>query len=147
MADIQPQGQVQTVRSGFFDRNAFRQKSRSILVLKTAVAGLKYHVNPDKREDKELLESLIPGTELLLFREPDNTYDQWAISVCTPDRRKLGHVTQFKNEPIARLMDDGRVFKAFVDQPVPPDPNARVYQRGHAPTEDYRLPFSIYMID
>lgn len=148
MTDIQMQGQGQTLRSGFFDRNAFRRKSRSILVLKTAVAGLRYHVDPNNKEDRKLLEALTPGAELHLFRDPDNDYDPWAISVFTSEDRELGYVTRFKNETIARLMDQGKVFHAYVDAPAPPPKNEeKDAWRASAPTEDYRLPFSIYMED
>ena len=137
----------QSLRSGFFDRDAFRKKKESILVLKTAVAGLYYHVDTKNEEDREFLKSLTPGTELHLFRDPDNEHDGWAISVYTTDDRELGYVTRFKNETIARLMDHGKVFRAFVDeQPEPPKDETEA-RRTIAPTENYSLPFSIYMED
>jgi|GEM_PF-4462667 len=40
MAEIQMQQQGQSLRTGFFDRDAFQRKARTILVLKTAVAGM-----------------------------------------------------------------------------------------------------------
>lgn len=100
MADHQIQQGKQPMRSGFFDRDAFRKKSRTILVLKTAVAGLYFHVDENSDEGRELLKSLTPGTELCLFRDTDNEHDKWAISVYTSDDRELGYVTRFKNETI-----------------------------------------------
>ena len=50
MADHQFQEKGQALRSGFFDRDAFKQKGRSVLVLKTAVAGLYYHVDSTQGE-------------------------------------------------------------------------------------------------
>ena len=93
------------------------------------------------------MESLTPGTELRFFRDPDNEHDKWAISVYTSDDRELGYVTRFKNETIARLMDHGKVFHAYVDeQPDEPEDFATL-RRTRARTENYKLPFSIYMDD
>lgn len=146
MAEMQMERQGQSLRAGFFNRDAFQQKTRTILVLKTAVAGLYFHVDQEK-DGQQLLESLTPGTELRLFRDTDNEHDKWAISVYTTDDRELGYVSRFKNETIARLMDQGKVFHAYVDEPLPPPTDAVEERRTRARTEDYRLPFSVYMED
>lgn len=139
--------QNQPLRSGYFNRDAFREKKHSILVLKTAVAGLDFHVDRESEEGQDLIESLSPGTELHLFRDTDNIHDEWAVSVYTSDDKELGYITRFKNETIARLMDAGKVFHAFVDE-APPEPKDETEaRRTRAPTENYRLPFSIYMDD
>ena len=127
--------------------SAGQLKRKSILVLKTAVAGLYYHVDSDTDEGKAFLESLKPGTELMLFRDTDNEHDKWAISVYTSDDRELGYITRFKNETIARLMDYGKVFHAYVDEPPEPPKDATEARRTIAPTENYKLPFSVYMED
>lgn len=145
MAEKQMQQQGAPLRSGYFDRDAFQQKQRMILVLKTAVAGLYFHVDDNSEEGRELLDSLRPGTELHLFRDPDNEHDQWAISVYTTDDQELGYVTRFKNETIARLMDYGKVFHAFVDEQPEAPKDADEARRTRARTEDYRVPFSVYM--
>lgn len=145
MSDYEMQNRGQTLRSGFFDKNAFRRKSREILVLKTAVAGLQFHVDENSDEGRKLLESLIPGTELHLFRDTGNEHDEWAISVYTTDDKELGYVTRFKNETIARLMDYGKVFHAYVDEPPKPPKDATEARRTRTPTENYQLPFSVYM--
>lgn len=147
MAEKQMQQQGVPLRSGFFDRDAFQQKQRMILVLKTAVAGLYFHVDDNSEEGRELLDSLTPGTELHLFRDPDNEHDQWAISVYTTDDQELGYVTRFKNETIARLMDYGKVFHAFVDEQPDAPKDADEARRTRARTEDYRVPFSVFMED
>lgn len=147
MADHPMQEQALGLRSGFFDQDAFRQKERSILVLKTAVAGMQFYVDDSSDEGRALLDSLSPGTELHLFRDTDNEHDEWAISVCTSDDRELGYVTRYKNETIARLMDCGKVFHAYVDEPPEPPKDAAEERRTRAVTENYRLPFSIYMDD
>lgn len=54
-------------------------------------------------------------------------------------------MSRFKNETIARLMDCGKVFHAYVDELPPPPKDATEARRTRAPTEDYRVPFSIYM--
>ena len=145
MADTMAQSREKTLRSGFFDKNAFRRKSREILVLKTAVAGLRYHVDDNSDEGRQLLESLKPGTELYIFRDTDNEHDEWAISVYTTDNKELGYVTRFKNETIARLMDYGKVFHAYVDEPPETPKDATEARRTRTPTEDWQLPFSVYM--
>ena len=145
MPDIQTQQKGQPIRSGYFNRDAFREKGRSILVLKTAVAGLHFHVDGNSDEGRSTLEALTPGTELHLFRDTDNEHDKWAISVYTTDDKELGYVTRFKNETIARLMDYGKVFHAYVDDPPEPPKDETERRRTRAPTENYSLPFSIYM--
>ncbi|MBQ9031179.1 MAG: HIRAN domain-containing protein [Parasporobacterium sp.] len=147
MSDVRIQQQGQPLKSGFYDRNAFRQKSRSILVLKTAIAGIEYHIDDNTEDGRNLLNSLTPGTELNLFREPNNEHDKWAISVVTKDDRELGYITRFKNETIARLMDEGKVFHAFVDEPSDSPENDTETRRERTPTENFRLPFSVYMED
>ena len=73
------------------------------------------------------------------------TLRSWAISVYTTDDKELGYVTRFKNETIARLMDYGKVFHAYVDDPPEPPKDETERRRTRAPTENYSLPFSIYM--
>ena len=147
MADRQIRQEGTPMRSGFFDRHAFAEKRRMILVLKTAVAGLHYHVDSGSEEGRSVLEKLKPGTELRLFRDPGNEHDRWAISVYTSDDRELGYVSRFKNETIARLMVQGKVFCAYVDEPPEPPKDKTEARRTIAPTENYELPFSVYMED
>ena len=79
MAEIQMQQQGQSLRTGFFDRDAFQRKARTILVLKTAVAGMYFHL--DSQEDgQEILKSLTPGTELRLFRDTKSSYKEDCLS-------------------------------------------------------------------
>ena len=141
MTEHRIQTEGMPMRSGYFDREAFQKKSRSV------VAGLKFHVDENTEEGKTLLESLTPGTELRLFRDPDNEHDQWAISVFTSDNKELGYVTRYKSETIARLMDEGKVFHAFVDEPPEPPKDETEQRRTRTWTENYRLPFSVYMED
>ncbi|MBQ7784700.1 MAG: HIRAN domain-containing protein [Clostridia bacterium] len=118
-----------------------------MLVLQTGIAGLHHHI--EGNEDQERINSLTPGTELKLFREPENEYDEWAIAVYITDDDKLGYISRFKNETIARLMDAGKKFTAIVD-----DPEERVRQEDEtgkkkraAYTENMALPFSVYLVE
>ncbi len=145
MAEHLTQEQPELMRAGYFNKDAFRQKGQMLLVLQTGVAGLKFHVDCQSDEGRALLDSLTPGTELKLYRDPNNDHDRWAIMVCTTDGRDLGYVTRFKNETIARLMDLGKVFHAFVDEPPEDDENENDSRQDRPPTENLRIPFSIYM--
>lgn len=147
MAKEQRQTAEKPIRAGYYDADAFRRSEKLILVLKTGVAGLFYHVNKKSDEGRRMLEKLTPGTELMLFRDTDNEHDQWAISVYTSEDEELGYVTRFKNETVARLMDVGKRFCAFVDEPPEPPKDETEHRRTRAPTEDFDLPFSVYMED
>lgn len=133
------------IRAGYFDADAFQQKARQLLVLKTGIAGMQFHVDTSSKEGKALLASLTPGTELMLYRDADNEHDQWAISVYTKDDRELGYITRFKNETIARLMDYGKKFTAIVDEKPAEPKDATERRRTRAGTENYAVPFSVYM--
>ena len=147
MADKPKLEQGRRIRSGYFDKDAFSRSSNSILVLRTGIAGLQYHVDTSSEEGRGIMDALTPGTELYLFRDTDNEHDQWAVSVYTTDNRELGYITRFKNETIARLMDSGKVFRAYVDPPEDPPADQTEARRTRAPTENYELPFSVYMED
>ena len=147
MAKVQQQEAEKTIRAGYFDRSAFQQKEKLVLVLKTGVAGLRHHVDIESDAGKALLDKLSPGTELMLFRDTDNEHDQWAVSVFTKDDEELGYITRFKNETIARLMDNGKKFFAYVDEPPEPPADATERRRTCAPTESFEVPFSVYMED
>ena len=147
MAEILKASEGSPIRSGFFNRDAFKKKSRMIKVLESGVAGLYYNVDLESQEGRTLLDSLTPGTELMLLRDTDNEHDRWAISVYTMDKTKIGYMTRYKNETIARLMDEGKVFHAYVDEKrqIPDDPVT--YRRTIAPTEGFEVCFSVYMED
>ncbi|MCD7845384.1 MAG: HIRAN domain-containing protein [Oscillospiraceae bacterium] len=120
------------------------------MVLKTGIAGLDFNIESD--EEREALENLTPGTELFLYREPDNKYDEWAISVYRTEDDKLGFITRYKNETIARLMDAGKRFVAVVDDPETDAAAKKIVETEmrrsrRAPTENMALPFSVYLIE
>jgi len=113
------------------------------LVLWTGVAGIQYHVDVNSPEGKALLGSLKPGTELKLVREPKNSYDRWAIAVYTRNDIHLGYMTRYKNETIARLMDEGYTFHAIVESRK--KTNYRVPEEQRTFTENYTIPYSVWM--
>lgn len=133
---------------GFYSRDTFRRKESLILVLQTGLAGGKYFLdvngNPD---DRLLLESLKKGSELKLFRDVGNEYDEWAILVSTPEGRDIGHITRFKNETIARLMDEGKEFRAYVGEKPEEPESEEERQRRFAPTERFDVPIDIFMVE
>ena len=145
MAEILKASDESPIRAGFFNRDAFQKKSRMIKVLESGVAGVWLNVDLESQEGRELLSSLTPGTELTLLRETDNEHDKWAISVYTADKRKIGYMTRYKNETIARLMDEGKGFHAYVDERRHPPADPTTYRRTVAPTEGFEVCFSVYM--
>lgn len=131
--------------AGYFDSSIFQKKARQLLILQTGVAGMQYCLDLDSEEGSALLERLTPGTELRLYREPENEHDTWAVAVYTADEQKIGYISRFKVETVARLMDYGKKLTAIVDEP-PPEPKDEVERRRtRAWTENYRLPFSVYL--
>ena len=99
------QEQNDTMQAGFFQKNVFKKKGVQIKVLETAVAGMNFHVESEQEEEN--LKKLEPGTELKLYREPENEFDEWAVAVYYDEEDMLGYITRYKNETIARLMDAG----------------------------------------
>lgn len=140
---------VQPFRARMFNRDNSKPKEKRILVLKTGIAGMQYYIEND--EERKAIDEITPGTELILYREPDNVHDELAIAVYLTENDKLGFITRFKNETIARLMDAGKKFVAVVDDPEN-DPEAaeiaeKERRRNRAGTENMAIPFSVYMID
>ena len=143
------QSAPQSFRGKLFQRDNTRRKEHRILVLQTGLAGLKHHIEGE--EDQKRIDDLIPGAELQLYREPDNEYDEWAIAVYITDDDKLGYISRFKNETIARMMDAGKKFVAIVDdseqiaqQEADKESSKR---RRRAYTENMAIPFSIYLVE
>ena len=110
-----------------------------VLLLRTGIAGLGKRLQKYGNYGYFLMDMITPGERLFLQREPDNAYDIFAVSVHTGANLKLGYLPRFKNEAVARLMDTGFRVVAFVDAPPELD-------ISYSPTEDYRLPISVYLI-
>lgn len=140
----------QSFRGRMYQRDASKPKEQRILVLKTGIAGLQFNIENEK--ELAALNTITPGTELMLFREPENEYDEWAIAVHLTEEDKLGFVSRFKNETIARLMDAGKKFIGVVDDPEVDSVAKEIVEKElhcsrRAPTENMALPFSIYLIE
>lgn len=127
--------------AGFFQPNTFKKKEQEIKVLETSIAGMGFHV--ENSEEQENLQKLKPGTELKLFREPENEFDQWAVAIYYGDDDQIGYLTRYKNETIARLMDCGKQFKAVVDEARE---ETDMKREGKTPTES-GIPISVYMVE
>ena len=138
----------QSFRGRMYQRDNARPKEQRILVLKTGITGVQFHI--ESEEERDALNAIAPGTELMLFRESDNERDEWAIAVYLTDDDKLGYISRYKNEVIARLMDAGKRFVGVVDEPeVDTDQNTEkeMHRNHHAPTENMALPFSVYLVE
>ena len=141
MAEYLKQEMHDEFHAGFFRPDTFRKKEVQIKVLETAIAGMGFHVEDEQEEEN--LQKLVPGTELTLYREPDNQYDEWAIAVYYGEDDMLGYVTRYKNETIARLMDAGKKFIAVVDEETAETKDRR---KRMAPTER-GVPVSVYLVE
>ena len=64
----------------------FKKKGVQIKVLETAIAGMNFHVEGE--QDEQNLDELIPGTELELYRDAENEFDEWAVAVYYGDERQ-----------------------------------------------------------
>lgn len=147
MANNQPEKENVTMRAGFFNKDAFRRKERLLLVLTTGVAGLGYYVNTNSDEGKQLFEAQFPGTEILLVRETENAYDNWAIAIYTKNKEQLGYIPRYKNETIARLMDYGKRFVAYVEEPNKDIPEDELQIKARTDTEEEDLQIVVYMVE
>lgn len=135
------QEQKDSLQAGFFQKDVFKKKSAQIKVLETAIAGMNFHVEGE--QDEHNLDELVPGTELKLYRDAENEFDEWAIGVYYGEDDLLGYLTRYKNEAIARLMDCGKKFIAIVDEPSEKTNDKR---HKNAPTES-GIAISVYMLE
>ena len=106
----------------------------------------------DTHEKREEEHAITPGTELLLYREPNNEHDEWAVAVHLSEHDKLGFISRFKNETIARLMDAGKRFIGVVEDPETDAAAKEIVEKElrrsrRAPTENMALAFSVYLIE
>ncbi len=155
MGDMELLKQLSSIKKNKTDVAVLTQTKRDLipvhwlLVLKTGIAGLHFHLKKESEHGAKVLRELVPGTELIMERDYSNEYDQWAIAIYTPapDKEMIGYMSRYKNETIARLMDYGKTFHAIVDKPVEFARDVRDMKGVKAPTEDFMLPYSVYMED
>jgi hypothetical protein len=86
--------------------------SEPLVLLECLVAGTSHRPNLEKYEP-----TLQVGQALLLTREPDSKYDDWAVQVHTapptdPGNVWLGYLPEGRNETVARLLDAGKNLSA-----------------------------------
>ncbi len=146
--DKAAQAAPQSFRGRMFRQDSSKPKERRILVLKTGLAGAKFHIKSE--EERAALHNIQPGTELLLYRDPDNPHNEWAIAVYLTEEDQIGFMSRFKNETIARLMDAGKKFIGIADDPAEQDEDDGRPDRArsrNAPTENMTLPFSVYLVE
>lgn len=146
----QMQEAPKTFRGRMFRRDNSKPKEKRILVLKTGLAGSQFHIKSE--EERQALCNLKPGDELILFREPENEYDKWAVAIHLTKEDKLGFISRFKNETIARLMDAGKKFIAVISDPETDEEAKKILdeelnRNRRAPTENMAFPFDIFMIE
>ena len=136
-----------SLRGRFFRQDTSKPKEKLILVLKTKVVGYQFYI--ENSEEKEALIDIKPGTELLLYREPENKYDSLAIAVYLTETDKIGFIPRMNNETIARLMDAGKEFVTIVDEPEPPTEESKEpHEQPPKPdTEKVTIPISVYLVE
>ncbi|HEX8427740.1 HIRAN domain-containing protein [Hymenobacter sp.] len=83
--------------------------SSALVLLECLVAGTTHRPGLSDYEPKLQL-----GQRLVLTREADSTYDDWAVRVVTADPKPvwLGYLPEGRNETVARLLDAGFPLEA-----------------------------------
>lgn len=83
--------------------------SSALVLLECLVAGTTHRPGLPNYEPQ-----LQIGQRLVLVREADSTYDDWAVRVLTADAEPvwLGYLPEGRNETVARLLDAGFPLEA-----------------------------------
>jgi len=82
-------------------------RQRRLLILRTRLAGARFHVDP------ETFDQLRPGDALTLTREPENPHDLDAIRADWRGR-PIGYLPSDHNYAPARLLDQGERLEARI---------------------------------
>ena len=82
--------------------------THEILLFDSYIAGTT-HI-----EDESVFNTVKDGDSLVLQREPDNRFDEYAILVLNGEGRKLGYIPEKDNLVFARLMDAGKLLTAKI---------------------------------
>ncbi len=69
------------------------------------VAGMRYYMKCCG-ENCNIVSPLLPGTELLLQREPDNQYDPYAVQIMTQDGMMLGYLPRYYSEAVSKRLSE-----------------------------------------
>ncbi|MBO4478730.1 MAG: HIRAN domain-containing protein [Lachnospiraceae bacterium] len=83
--------------------------SREIHLFDSFIAGTSFI------KDEAVFDDIKVGDKLILQREEDNRFDDKAIQILDPKKRKLGYIPEKDNVIFARLMDAGKYLIAIID--------------------------------
>lgn len=87
---------------------------QDIYLYSLSLAGIKYYINNSKNDDIKL--KLYEKDKVILQREPNNEYDEYAIAVFLNNKRKLGYIPRRSNKIFARLMDAGKILVGEIEE-------------------------------
>lgn len=94
--------QIDELKKQYYNQS---KNSRDIFLYGCELAGSQYQNLED-----HLIPRLQENDPLVLIREPDNRYDEHAISVVTTGGLKLGYLPRKNNLILSRLMDEGNLL-------------------------------------
>ena len=94
--------QIDELKKQYYNQS---KNSRDIFLYGCELAGSQYLNLED-----HLIPRLQENDPLVLIREPDNRYDEHAISVVTTGGLKLGYLPRKNNLILSRLMDEGNLL-------------------------------------
>lgn len=140
MKQLQGEQETKVLTGAFFKPNAFTQKKEKIKILETCIVNVLFEYEDDA-EVYEFYQKFPPGTELFLYHEIDNEYDQWAVEIESDQKEKIGYITAFKNEAIARLLDAGKKINAVVLE------ESERENKEYTAFTEKGLPIAVYMED
>lgn len=150
MSNYEMQEAPRHFRGRMFRQDASRSKEKWILILKTGLAGTKFHIQNEAERDA--VAAIKPGTELLLYRETNNEHDPWAVAVYLTEKDQIGYITRGKNETIARLMDAGKKVIAITDDPEErlaglPEEERESRRAYWVSLQSINIPFCVYLVE
>ncbi len=108
---IEGSGIVGLFHSGNGGLNVTKPFEKDIYLYETHVAGTTHVEGIEELEPHLNVED-----KLNFFREPDNSYDEYAIVIKTANGVKLGYVPRQNNRIFARLMDAGKLLFARISR-------------------------------
>ena len=94
--------QIDELKKQYYNNS---KNSRDVFLYGCELAGSQYLNLED-----HLIPRLQENDPLVLIREPDNRYDEHAISVVTTGGLKLGYLPRKNNLILSRLMDEGNLL-------------------------------------
>lgn len=96
------QTQINELKKQYYNNS---KNSRDVFLYGCELVGSQYLDLED-----HLVPKLQENDPLILIREPDNEYDEHAISVATTGGLKLGYLPRKNNLILSRLMDEGNLL-------------------------------------